>query len=213
MQVERENIRQENTDTRRAGLIQATLRVIAKGGVRSATVRSISKEADVTQGLIRYYFKNKDELIAAAYESYMADLVRTADKASRGQKSAVRRLENFIRVSLEAPVTSHDSVSIWAGFFETLLHDTRMTASHKRSYDTLRLHLKMMIAEVFKETGRVVNDSELRRLSIAGNAILDGLWLEGGALASSFHDDELVEVGLESFSAFLGVDLRSPKTT
>ncbi len=202
-------MRQENTDIRRTELIQATLRVIAQGGVKSATVRSISKEANVTQGLIRYYFKNKDELIAAAYESYMADLVRTADNASRGQKSARKRLENFIRVSLEAPVTSHESVSIWTGFFETLLHDKRMMASHKRSYDTLRLHLKMMISEVLDETGQPKEEAELRRLSIAGNAILDGLWLEGGALPDAFHDGELVRVGLDSFSALLGIQLNT----
>ena len=77
MQIKTGRIRQKNTDTRRAELIQATLRVIAQHGVMAASVRSISKEANVTQGLIRYYFDSKDELIAAAYESYMADLVRS----------------------------------------------------------------------------------------------------------------------------------------
>ena len=207
MQTQAKSIRQENTDTRRSELIQATLRVIARSGVRAATVRSISKEADVTQGLIRYYFSTKDDLIAAAYEAYMANLVHIADQASRGDTSALKRIAHFIEVSLEPPVTSHESVSVWAGFFGILLHNAHMAASHKRSYDRLRLHLKLLISEVFDEIGRPVSDQQLRRLSIAGNAILDGLWIEGGALPDAFQEGELVRVGLESFSALLGVDL------
>ena len=207
MQIKTGRIRQKNTDARRAELIQATLRVIAQHGVMAASVRSISKEANVTQGLIRYYFDSKDELIAAAYESYMADLVRSADEIARSEKTAVRRLANFIRFSLEPPITSHESVSVWAGFFETLLHNDRMTESHKRSYDSLRLHLKVLISEAFEEVGRTAKESELRRLSIAGNAIMDGLWMEGGALPEAFHEGELVQVGLECFSALLSIDL------
>lgn len=207
MQHEHKKIRKENTDARRSDLIAATLRVIATDGVKAATVRTISKEAKVTQGLIRYYFKSKDELIAAAYELHMATLVGAADEAARGEDSALIRLAKFIRVSLESPVTSRESVAIWAGFFELLLHDQEMNASHKRSYDLLRLHLKTLIADALAEIGKQVDDQKLRRLSIAGNAILDGLWIEGGALPGAFETGELALVGLESFSALLNTDL------
>ncbi|KZK88580.1 HTH-type transcriptional regulator BetI [Pseudovibrio sp. Ad46] len=207
MQDKSGKIRQENTDTRRADLIAATLRVIARGGVQSATVREIAAEANVTQGLIRYYFAKKDELIAAAYEAYMGNLVHIADEASRGEETAAERMSNFIKVSLEAPVTSHDSIAIWAGFFETLLHNEDMTESHERSYNLLRLHLKKLISDVLLEAGRIVSEQELRRLSIAGNAILDGLWLEGGALPHVFEQGELVQVGLKCFSSLLRIDL------
>lgn len=207
MQDRTRKIRQDNTDTRRADLIAATLRVIARDGVKAATVRTISKEANVTQGLIRYYFKTKDDLIAAAYELHMSGLVAAADDASRGKDSARKQLAKFIQVSLEPPVTSHASVAIWAGFFELLLHDKAMASSHKRSYDLLRLHLKVLIKNVFAETKTPATDPQLRRLSIAGNAILDGLWMEGGALPNAFEKGELVQVGLESFSALLKTDL------
>lgn len=207
MQEKTTRIRQDNTDHRRAELIAATLRIIARDGVNATTVRAISKEANVTQGLIRYYFRSKDELIAAAYEMHMAELVSIAATASQGKASAKIRLAEFIKISLQAPVTSHASVSIWAGFFELVLHDKGMTDSHKRSYDLLRLHLKTLIADVFAESNTPTSDQHLRRLSIAGNAILDGLWMEGGALPDAFEQGELVQVGLESFSALIKVDL------
>lgn len=200
-------IRAENADARRTALISATLRVIARDGLKAANVRTIAHEAQVTQGLIRYYFTTKDELLAAAYETYMADLVNAADDASKAEGTAIERLKKFVQVSLAPPVTSHASVAIWAGFFQLLLHDKAMIVSHKRSYDLLRLHLKVLISDVCHELKRPVTEPELRRLSIAGNAILDGLWMEGGALPDAFHPQELVQVGLESFGALLGVDL------
>src|SRR5690606_3712067 len=164
MQEKTGKTRKENTETRRAELIEATLRVISQGGVKAATVRSISKEANVNQGLIRYYFQTKSDLIMAAYELHMAKLVKAADQASCGLGSAQRRLAKFIQVSLEPPVTSHASVSIWAGFFDTLLHDAEMADSHKRSYDLLRLHLKALIADVLDEAERSESNQKLRRL-------------------------------------------------
>ena len=202
-------IRKENTDQQRTRLIDATLRVIAREGVKAATVRKISEEADVTQGLIRYYFHSKYELLAAAYETYMGGLVQIADDASKGTGVASVRLANFIKASLQSPVTSHDTVAIWAAFFELLLHDKDLTASHERGYDLLRLHLRVLIADVLTEQGVEASEDRLRRLSIAGNAILDGLWMEGGALPDAFKKGELVRVGLESFGALLNIELLS----
>ncbi len=209
MQAKSGKFQWNNADTRRDDLITATLRVIAREGVRAATVRAIAKEAEVTQGLIRYYFSTKDDLIAAAYELHMATLVRAADDASKGKDSAQKRLSKFIQVSLQGPVTSHDSIAVWAGFFAVLLHDPSMTVSHQRSYDLLRLHLKGLISAVLDEAGIETDAQKLRRLSIAGNAILDGLWIEGGALPDAFGEDELVQIGLESFSSLLGIELES----
>ena len=48
---------------------------------------------------------------------------------------------------------------------------------------------------------------ELRRLAIACNAVIDGLWMEGSALPDAFAKGELVQIGIRSISAMLGVDL------
>ena len=48
---------------------------------------------------------------------------------------------------------------------------------------------------------------EARRPAIACNAVLDGLWLEGGALPDAFDADELVRIGLSWVGAILGMTL------
>ena len=47
----------------------------------------------------------------------------------------------------------------------------------------------------------------MRRRAIAVNAVLDGLWLEGGLLPEAFAAGELAELGLAATGAILALDL------
>lgn len=200
--------RKENTDQRRTDLITATLKIIAADGFKAATVRTISKEAQVTQGLIRYYFETKDDLIIAAYEKHMSDLIEITDVAAgKSGQPALMRLAKFVEAAVMPPVVGRQQVALWAGFFQLLLHDENMRASHKKTYDLLRLHLKELIRDLFEEIGRETTETELRVLSIAGNGILDGLWLEAGALPEMFDEDEIILAALRTFDGMLGVEM------
>ena len=75
-----------------------------------------------------------------------------------------------------------------------------MIVSHERSYDALRLHIEMLISAVLSEIKMPEGDQKLRHLSIAGNAILDGLWMQGGALPDSFECGELHAFSTSAFS-------------
>jgi DNA-binding transcriptional regulator YbjK len=55
----------------RSRILDATLRVIAKEGVRGTTHRAIAKEAGVQLSLTTYYFKDLNELISLAFQSFM----------------------------------------------------------------------------------------------------------------------------------------------
>jgi hypothetical protein len=74
---------------------------------------------------------------------------------------------------------------------------------HRQTYLGFRDHLQGLIAALPKAR----SDAELRHLAIAGNALIDGLWLEGGTLPDAFAKGELVLIGIRAMSALLGVDL------
>ena len=76
LELSRRKFTREPASQRREDLIRATLSLIGKSGVRSATVRSIADEAGVTLGLIRHYFSSKDDLINAAYQFHMSAMTQ-----------------------------------------------------------------------------------------------------------------------------------------
>lgn len=210
MSPERRKFKRASAEERKEALIEATLELVAEKGVRGATVRDIAERADVTQGLIRHYFSSKEELMTAAYEHHM---VRITDLTSAPLKEisadASGRLAAFVSASLRPPVMEPTAVALWAGFLNKVQQDAHMRQIHQRTYDYFRHKLAEMIAAALEEAGRPASPARLHHLAVACNAVIDGLWMEGGALPEIFAEDELPEIGLESVGAILGLNLEN----
>ncbi|MDA5093704.1 TetR family transcriptional regulator C-terminal domain-containing protein [Aliiroseovarius sp. KMU-50] len=201
--------RRETAEQRKDDLIQATLSLIAEHGVRGATVRAISKRADVTQGLIRHYFSTKEDLIAAAYEHHMGCMTElTSASTDFASLSPIERLSAFVAASLSPPVVDPSSVVVWASFLNKVREDERMQKMHEQTYYEFRDRLEGLIKATLEEADILVSTKDLRRMAIASNAVIDGLWLEGGALPTAFEPNELPEIGLESVGAIIGLKLK-----
>lgn len=204
----RRKFKRESAETRKEALIQATLELVAENGVRGATVRAIAERAEVTQGLIRHYFTTKEELITAAYEHHMNAMTdQTMAPAAGVESSARARLAAFVIASLTPPVVDPRAIALWASFLNKVQHDPQMKATHERTYAYFRDHLEGLIEAALQEAGDAPAPARLRQLAIACNAVIDGLWLEGGALPDAFTPGELVKIGLQSVAALTGLNL------
>jgi AcrR family transcriptional regulator len=63
--------RSEVSEERRAAIIAAAVRVLAREGITETTTRKIATEAGVNQAMIGYYFGGKDELLYAVLQEMM----------------------------------------------------------------------------------------------------------------------------------------------
>ncbi|WP_417588427.1 TetR/AcrR family transcriptional regulator [Pararhodobacter oceanensis] len=192
--------------TRRADLIAATLDLIAEGGPQAATVRAIATRAGVTPGLIRHYFATKEDLIAAAHQHLMSGLT----EASAGQledlpDDPLARLSVFLANAVSPPVTDPRAVSLWAASMQLVPRDAKMREVHRETYLEFRDLLQRMITEALAHSGQPVDQAQ--DLAIAGNALLDGLWIEAGALPDAFTPDQLKSIAINAFSRLLKLEL------
>ena len=206
VQGDRRKFRREGADQRKAALVRATLELIAEEGVRGATVRAIAERAEVTQGLIRHYFSTKEDLVLAAYTRHMGVMTDQAFASAVGA-TARGRLAALLVASVTPPVVDAASVGLWAAFLNHVRQNARMQDVHARTYHDFRDRLEALISEVMREDGRVAEARECRRLAIASNAVIDGLWLEAGALPEAFETGELAGIAVQSVGAILGVNL------
>jgi AcrR family transcriptional regulator len=60
-------------------IVDATLRVLGRGGYADTSIKDIAVEADVAPGLVHYYFKTKDELIVEAVRQCCQKLMPPLD--------------------------------------------------------------------------------------------------------------------------------------
>ena len=190
---------------RQNDLIAATLDSIAELGLAGATVREVSYRAGVTPGLIRRYFDNKERLVAAAYRTFISDLIAKAE-AGCGDGPALSQLAGLIRASVTAPVADGRTLSIWAAFIGSVHSDAAMAEVHREGYQSFRDLIERLVGEVMAERGVPASARDVHQHAIVLNALLDGLWIEISMGGDDFARLDVVRIALDSVATLLGID-------
>lgn len=208
MSEDRRKFTRESAAQRKQALIMATLELVAEKGVQGATARAIAERAQVTQGLIRHYFPSKEDLITAAFEHHMTHITDLAfAPVAENSGSARQRLRVFVQSSLLPPVVDSRSIALWAGFLNRVQHDAQMKETHAKTYVYFRNQLEDLIRAALEEAGIAASAERLYKLATACNGLIDGLWMEGGALPDEFAPGELSQIGLDAVGAIIGLPL------
>lgn len=189
----------EDPDRRRASLIDATARVLARRGVAGASVRAIAKEAGVTHGLLGHYFGSVDALIAQTYRHIDARVTEAVDAAVAAAGPYPRaRLRGYIIATFQPPIADADLLATWTAFWGLVPADPAIAAMHAQSYADYRGRLERLLRDCD------VQQTEARALAIGLTALVDGLWLElclsGGQV---FTAEEAQAIAIRHLDALL----------
>lgn len=92
----------ERPDNRRPELLAVAARLFAKGGFEATSMRDIAGEVGMLAGSMYYHFPSKNELIAAVYESGVAQIGAAVDAALLRESEPWARLEAACIAHLEA---------------------------------------------------------------------------------------------------------------
>ncbi|MFT3798337.1 TetR/AcrR family transcriptional regulator [Microbacterium sp.] len=85
-------------DERRREIVEVAKQIILKGGFEAATMRSIATEAGFANGALKHYFPGKDSIVAATFESILAEMEAAA--YAPVSDDAGERLRHFLRTPL-----------------------------------------------------------------------------------------------------------------
>ena len=85
---------------RRAHLCDAAYRLLAEQPAGSVTLSQVAQAAGVSKGQLTYYFKSKDELLAAAIERYLERERGAVFAAAVGEGSVRERLRALVEAAL-----------------------------------------------------------------------------------------------------------------
>ena len=204
----RRAFRRAGEEARRASLIDATQHLIAEGGPEAATVRAIAARAGVTPGLIRHYFATKEDLVAAAHEALMTGLTEAAAaRLDELPDDPLARLHGFVAASVSPPVTGPRAMALWAAAMQLVPRDAAMRRVHAATYLAFRDRLEGLISDALRAAGRPADPVTIRAHAIAGNALIDGLWIEAAALPDHFSNIDLPALALSAFSRLLDLPL------
>jgi TetR/AcrR family fatty acid metabolism transcriptional regulator len=85
---------------KREDILQAAIEVLAKQGFEDTKIRDIAKAANVADGTIYLYFKNKDELLVELFECVMKRALKIFRKAVDACDDPEQKLRCFIHTHL-----------------------------------------------------------------------------------------------------------------
>ena len=103
---------------RREQLIEATIDSIARHGFRKTTLSEVAKRAKLSQGIVNFYFKTKDNLLLETLEYLAEEYEATWRRAVAASGSdPVAALDAIIETDLGPAVCNRRKVSVWVAFW------------------------------------------------------------------------------------------------
>jgi TetR/AcrR family fatty acid metabolism transcriptional regulator len=76
-------------------ILQAAIKVFSEKGFYNSRVSEIAKEANVADGTIYLYFKNKDDILISLFEEEFGKVVRDMRAALAQEKDALQKIKRF----------------------------------------------------------------------------------------------------------------------
>ncbi|SEB89676.1 DNA-binding transcriptional regulator YbjK [Streptomyces misionensis] len=173
--------------TGRVALLDAAVRVVARGGLRRLTYRAVAEEAGVTHGLVVHHFGSRDALI----EEAVTHAIRASLRGSALDNGSGRAAD--FADGLPGMVESGPELQAFQ--YELLLEARRRPE--------LLPHLRALYEEYFEATGRqlarILPAEPSRGLSRLVFAALEGLVLH----QLVFGEREVTEEALAELRALL----------
>jgi len=162
---------------RRAEIIAAAIKVLARDGIAETTTRKIAAEAEVNQATLRYYFGSKDDLLFAVLQEMMRltkEVVQAAIPSGLG-------LHEIIAESIKAFWSHVESApELQVMQYELTLYALRNPTSAwlaQQQYDGYVAVVETLFQHYFEAAGVTcaVPFADLARFVVAG---IDGLILQ-----------------------------------
>ena len=169
--------RTASKETRQLQLIKATIRSIAKHGLSTTTMATVSNEAKLSQGIINLHFQSKERLLVETLR-YVADEYKAAwEKALHESSDSVEeQITALVGVDFEKVICQRNKLAVWFAFWgESKSRPTYRKICTKRDRD-----YKNILSELIQRLIREGNYSNLKADSIAYGllAMSEGMWLD-----------------------------------
>ena len=170
----------ERKQGKRERLVAGARQVIYQQGVETTTIADIAQAADVPVGNVYYYFKTKDELVAAAIDGHAQD-VHAVLRSLERHRTPQARLKALVRELMSQREQVADYGCPLGSLCSEL--DKRADGLDRSCSDLLRLPVDWAERQ-FRTMGR----RDARDLAVALIAAYQGIAL----LTNTFRDPELM---------------------
>lgn len=126
-------------DQRRAEVVDAAFRLLAREGVESLSMRRVAKEAGCTIGLLNHWFASKDHLMDAALGRAASTAIERCTAILQNPDGT---LEKLVSEFLPLDGTRTDELRVWLAFWALSIGRPELKDLHRKRAHGIRQQLK-----------------------------------------------------------------------
>lgn len=187
-------------DERRAQMIEATLKTIARQGFARTTISEVAKVAGLSHGLISFHFQTKDNLLLETL-LYLAEEYRLnwTEALAKAGPSAPEQIAALLEADFSPAVCTPDRLSAWCAFWGEAqgrpIYQDRCGANDE-AYNRAFMAL---CARMNSEHGY---GDDPARVSRVLRVVVEGVWLDMMTLKEPYPVSEALATVMTSAAAF-----------
>ena len=131
---------------RREEIVQATIRCLARDGYTRFTMKTLAREANLSQGILHYYFNDKAAILVAALGAVTAELERRITQAQQAYtKDAAQRLQAVIHACLETAMECPEVWQVYMQLWSEMRHNEQLLAINAALYTQMRRQVATLL--------------------------------------------------------------------
>jgi TetR/AcrR family transcriptional repressor of bet genes len=194
--------RKPNTETRRAEIIAALRKVMARTGYGQATVQAVAREAGLAPGLIHYHFEDKREILMALVKSVAWVAGERYARMAEGARSAAARLRAYIDARLAlGPGADPDAVAAWVVIGAEAIRDAKVRELSQQVTAHDRELLRTLRADYMEEQGRSAQAAPLLAASLC--AFMEGAYQLASAAPKAIPKGYAADAAMQLVERFV----------
>lgn len=186
---------------RKSQIINATIDCIARYGYNNFSMQDVARIADVSKGIIHYYFLNKEDLMMAVLERVAGDIESLLAGISEKTQDPSEQLRQMIRVCFDIVRQKREYYCINMDFWTQINQKEKVRLAVAKHYMKFRGTTAAIVqAGVDSGVFKPIDSAHAASVIIA---IVDGISLQWLFEESSFPYDDLIKTSEEIVFRFL----------
>ncbi|MBM3380928.1 MAG: TetR/AcrR family transcriptional regulator [Betaproteobacteria bacterium] len=186
---------------RKSQIINATIDCIARYGYNNFSMQDVARIADVSKGIIHYYFLNKEDLMMAVLDRVAGDIEGLLTGITERTQDPVEQLRQLIRVCFDIVRQKREYYCINMDFWTQINQKEKVRLAVAKHYGKFR-GSTAAIVQTGVDTG-VFKPIDADHAASVIIAIVDGISLQWLFDESSFPYDDLIKTSEEIVFRFL----------
>lgn len=131
--------RPSNRNERRAEIVQAFARALARHGFAGATIAAVAAEADVSPGLVHHHFADKADLLDALLSHLLERFRQSRERREGGMDSLATYIDAALKLDARADV---EAARCWVAVFAEAIRDPALFRRVRRVLDAELLEIE-----------------------------------------------------------------------